>query len=67
MKTESEIRMQGMQAFISSLGLVETERFLISVNQEKFDSTEWPRNGLPEMGIEKIAAEANKYSEELHR
>ena len=48
MKTESEIRMQGMQSLIESLGLIETERFLIAVNQDKFNYTEWRRTGKPE-------------------
>jgi hypothetical protein len=67
MKTDSEIRMQGMQALIVSLGLIETERFLISVNQDRFDYTEWRRKGLPALGIEQIAAEANKLASELHK
>jgi len=65
MKTESEIRMQGMQALIGSLGLIEAERFLISVNQEKFNYTEWHRHGLPDLSIEQIAAAANQYTSQL--
>ena len=60
MRTESEIRMQGMQALIGSLGLIEAERFLMAVNLDKFNYTEWRRNGLPEMSIEQIAAQADK-------
>lgn len=67
MRTESEIRMQGMQALIGSLGLIEAERFLISVNQDKFDYTEWRRTGLPEMSIEQIAAAANQFSNQLRK
>lgn len=65
MKTDSEIRMQGMQALIGSLGLIETERFLIAVNQDKFNYTEWRRTGLPEMSIEQIAADANQFTSQL--
>ncbi|MFZ4539245.1 hypothetical protein [Propionivibrio sp.] len=65
MRTESEIRMQGMQALIGSLGLIETERFLIAVNQDKFNYTEWRRQGLPDMSIEQIAATANEFSNQL--
>ncbi len=65
MRTESEIRMQGMQALIGSLGLIETERFLISVTQDKFDYTEWRRTGLPEMGVENIANAANQLASQL--
>ena len=56
MKTEAEIRMKGMQALISALGLVEAERFLAAVSRDKFDYTEWRRIGLPDMTIEEIAA-----------
>ena len=66
MKTDSEIRVQGMQALIGSLGLIETERFLISVNQDRFNYTEWRRNGLPAISIEQIAADANKLAAELN-
>lgn len=65
MKTDSEIRMQGMQALIGSLGLIEAERFLISVNQDRFDYTEWRRQGLPNMTIEQIATEANALSSRI--
>ena len=67
MKTESEIRMQGMQALIGSLGLIETERFLIAVNQDKFNYTEWRRTGQPDMSIEQIAAAANQFSSQLRQ
>ena len=65
MKTESEIRMQGMQALIGSLGLIEAERFLIAMNQDKFNYTEWRRTGLPDMSIEEIASKANQLSEQF--
>ena len=67
MKTESEIRMQGMKALIGSLGIIETERFLVAVNQDRFDYTEWRRTGLPDMSIEEIAAAANAYSSQLNQ
>lgn len=67
MKTESEIRMQGMQALIGSLGLIEAERFLMAVNRDKFNYTEWRRTGLPNMSIEEIAAEANQLASQLNK
>jgi len=67
MKTEAEIRMRGMQALISALGLVEAERFLAAVSRDKFDYTEWRRTGLPDISIDEIAAAANKLAEDLNR
>ena len=67
MKTEAEIRMKGMQALISALGLVEAERFLVAVSRDRFDYTEWRRTGLPESTVEEIATAANKLADSLNR
>lgn len=67
MKTEAEIRMKGMQALISALGLVEAERFLVAVSRDKFDYTEWRRTGLPEMTMEQISTAANQLADSLNR
>jgi hypothetical protein len=67
MRTDSEIRMQGMQALIGSLGLIEAERFLIAVNQDKFNYTEWRRTGLPNLSIEQIAAQADQLAMQLSK
>lgn len=66
MKTETEIRMEGMRALIGTLGLVETERFLIAVSRDRFDYTEWRRHGLSQMSVEQFALSANKISEQLN-
>lgn len=67
MKTEAEIRMKGMQALISALGLVEAERFLAAVSREKFDYTQWRKVNLPEMSIDEIAVAANKLADNLNQ
>lgn len=67
MKTEAEIRMAGMQALISALGLVEAERFLAAVTRDKFDYTEWRKTGLPDMSIDEIAKAANQFADEIDR
>jgi hypothetical protein len=67
MRTDSEIRMQGMQALIGSLGLIEAERFLIAVNQDKFNYTEWRRTGLPDLSLEQIAAQADQLALQLRK
>jgi len=59
--------MQGMQALIGSLGLIEAERFLMAVNRDKFNYTEWRRTGLPNMSIEEIAAEANQLASQFNK
>ncbi|OGT11193.1 MAG: hypothetical protein A3J49_03485 [Gallionellales bacterium RIFCSPHIGHO2_02_FULL_57_16] len=63
MKTDAEIRLQGMQALIGSLGLVEAERFLTSLSRDRFDYTKWRRHGLPHLDVEELAREANRCSQ----
>ena len=65
MRTEAEIRMSGMQALIDALGLVETERFLMSVSREPFDYTEWRRRGLPTYPLAELARLANLESQRI--
>lgn len=66
MKTETEIRMEGMRALIGTLGLVEAERFLIAVSRDRFDYTEWRRHGLSQLSVEQFALAANKIAEQLN-
>ena len=66
MKTEAELRMAGMQALISALGLVETERFLMAVSREPFDYTEWRRDHLPLIPLEELSRLANLEAEKIH-
>ena len=63
MKTENEIRVAGMHALIGALGLVEAERFLMSVSRERFDYTGWRRHGLPEYSLDELARLANNEAE----
>lgn len=57
MKTEAEIRTLGMQALIAALGLVEAERFVAALSRDRFDYTQWRRTGLPDTGLDTLAAE----------
>lgn len=62
MKTETEIRVAGMHALIDNLGLLEAERFMICVSRDRFDYTEWRRQGLPNYSLEELANLANRAS-----
>jgi hypothetical protein len=62
MNTEAEIRVKGMQALIGALGLVDAERFMAAASRDRFNYTEWRRLGLPDMGLQELAAEANQMS-----
>jgi hypothetical protein len=65
MKTETEIRQEGMRALIHALGAVEAERFVAALSRERFDYTEWRKSGLPEVDIEALSKEASRYAKSL--
>ncbi len=65
MRTDAEIRLVGMNALIDVLGLVEAERFIAAVSRDRFDYTEWRRQGLPRMGLEELAQAADLVSRQL--
>lgn len=66
MKTEAEVRMAGMQALISSLGLVEAERFMMAVSRDRLNYTEWRRHGLPKISLDALALAANQIADDLN-
>ena len=45
MRTDTELRCDGMKALAQLLGIVEAERFVALIQREPFDYTEW-RQGL---------------------
>lgn len=44
MTTDTEIRIRGVEALISKLGITEAERFISLMNREPFDYTKWRRS-----------------------
>lgn len=62
MNTEAEIRIKGMKALMGALGLVDAERFMAATSRDRFNDTEWRRLGLPDMGLQELAAAANQMS-----
>jgi hypothetical protein len=67
MRTDAEIRLAGMSALIEALGLVEAERFIAAVSRDRFDYTEWRRQGLPRMGLDELAKSANVLAKQLNQ
>ena len=53
--TDNEIKLQGIEALISSLGEVQAERFISLILREPFDYTEWQRKLWPDKSIEEIS------------
>ena len=61
--TDNEIKSQGIEALISSLGEVQAERFISLILKEPFDYTEWQEKLWADKSIEEISSMAmKKYS-----
>lgn len=56
--TDNEIKVQGIEALISSLGEVQAERFISLILREPFDYTKWQQKLWVNKGIEEISSAA---------
>ena len=43
-KTETQIRYEGLDALVKQLGMIDAERFISVILLERFDYTEWQRH-----------------------
>jgi hypothetical protein len=64
MNTDTEIRVKGVEALVSTLGIVEAERFIALMNREPFDYTKWRRNLWEDETVESISKRAMAEIEE---
>jgi hypothetical protein len=67
MRTETEIRLNGMKALIASLGIVEAEKFVALIQREPFDYTEWQKTLWEGMSVEQISQMAMENYERKKR
>ena len=58
MKTDTEIRVDGLKALTDSLGVVEAERFVSLILREPFDYTRWQKDLFEEKSVEEISRSA---------
>jgi hypothetical protein len=56
MKADTVVRVEAMDALITALGEVDTERFICMVKRDTFDYTEWQRNLWSDKSLEEIHA-----------
>ena len=63
MKTDIELRSDGMKLLRSQLGLVESERFLTLMLREPFDYTKWRQLQWNDDTIPALAQKARKQRE----
>ena len=56
--TDTEIKVRGLEMLIANLGLVDAERFVVLMNREGFDYTEWRRSLWKGETIEEVSSRA---------
>lgn len=67
MKTDTEIRFEGIRALMQVMGTVEAERFIALINRERFDYTEWRKNQWRDETVESLATRARTLREDSVR
>ena len=60
MRTDTEIRVQGLSALVDVLGEVEAEKFISLILREPFDYTKWQQNLWPDKNVAEISNAAMK-------
>jgi hypothetical protein len=63
MKTDTQIRSEGMMALIDRLGPVEATRFMTLVQREGFDYTRWRQDLFEGKTVDQIADMARRGKE----
>ena len=54
MNNDALIKNEGIKILIDKMGIVETEKFIMLIQKEKFDYTKWQENLFQNMTIDEI-------------
>ena len=65
MKNNTVLRDEGMRILSESLGLVEAERFIVSLRREPFDYTKWRQGLFKGVPLDKLLKDAQDYCDGL--
>lgn len=61
MRNDTEIKILGIEALNQHLGLVETERFVVLIQRDKFDYTKWRENLFDGMSGKELSGKAMEF------
>lgn len=66
MRSDTDIRCDGMKALVDALGLVEAEKFITLIKCDTFNYTEWQAHLWEEKTVDELfnAAQENEEKEE---
>ncbi|MEW6482159.1 MAG: hypothetical protein AB1397_04075 [bacterium] len=65
MKTDTEIKLDGIKTLMDALGKLEAERFIALIKREPFDYTQWQKDMWSERTIKEISNAAMEYRNEV--
>ena len=58
MRTDTEVRIDGLRALVDAMGTVEAERFITLILREPFDYTSWQRHLWAGKSVDEISKAA---------
>ena len=61
MTVDTELKMRGLDALTTSLGLVDAERFVFLLQRDRLDYTKWRQNLFPDLSGEEISRRAMEH------
>lgn len=67
MKSDEIIYQEGLEILTEHLGLVDTERFIVMINSNKFDYTKWQENLFEGMTVEEISHAAAEFRRKIEQ
>ena len=61
MKTETELKQEGLELLSNNLGLVDAERFISLIQRDKFDYTIWRKTIINNISVKELSNQAMKF------
>ena len=58
MRTTEQIKIEGCQALVEKLGILDTEKFIFAIHKEPFDYTAWQSNLFQGKNAKEISSDA---------
>ncbi len=60
MKTDTEIRLEGMKILFANMDIVEAEKFISIIQRDRFDYTKWRQNLYEGLSVRELSRKAMK-------
>ena len=64
--TDTEIRVKGLELLSLNLGKVNAERFIVLINREPFDYTDWQQDLWPDFHVRDLSKAAMEYQNSIN-